>query len=261
MRILFACALAMVIFSTPATASPIGAMAVYVAGDARVIPLKETKGTKITVGSTLSEGDRIKTTVTGIVEIEFDNGDLIRVDRNTELVIKSLHRDEKGSSFSIFDLVSGRVKSAVSKLAASDSKFEYHTKTAIVGTDGASPFVVEFSGYIVSVYFLGKSGDKESVYVQGFDSTRTMASVFAVTQPFATPGSAPSSRVPILSEKKVVSLRAGSRTFAVMGSAPSSPEQISPEEKFNLKSGETKTIDFISNSFFIFFSNSGSADK
>ena len=180
-----------------AFAVPIGAKAVHVEGDARVLSSRTAKETRITVGSLIEEGDRIKTARNGIVEVEFDNGDLIRVDVDTDMTIRSLHRDDKGSSFSIFNLVLGRVKSAVSKLVTAESKFEYHTKAAICGVGGTPPFVVEFRDDNVNVDLLGEPGDKGFVYVRGFDPAKTMVSLLAGTHTAARFGKAPTQPAPI----------------------------------------------------------------
>lgn len=184
-----------------AATSPIGAKAVHVEGDARVISAKTAKESKIAVGSLIEAGDRIKTARNGIVEVEFDNGDLIRVDVDSDMIVQSLHRDEKGSSFSIFNLVLGRVKSAVSKLVTAESKFEYHTKAAICGVGGTPPFVVEFRADKVNVDLLGKPGDSGFVYVQGFDPAKTMVTLFAGTNTIAKFGQAPMQPSPISQER------------------------------------------------------------
>lgn len=180
-----------------AATTPIGAKAVHVQGDARVISVKTAKESKITVGSIVEEGDRIKTSRNGVVEVEFDNGDLIRIDVDTDMTIRSLHRDDSGSSFSIFNLVLGRVKSAVSKLVTADSKFEYHTKAAICGVGGTPPFIVEFRADKVSVDLLGKPGDAGFVYVQGFDPSKTLVTLMAGTNTTAMFGKAPIQPAPI----------------------------------------------------------------
>lgn len=180
-----------------ADTTPIGAKAVHVQGDARVISAKTAKESRIAVGSIIEEGDRIKTSRNGVVEVEFDNGDLIRVDVGTDMTIRSLHRDESGSSFSIFNLVLGRVKSAVSKLVTANSKFEYHTKAAICGVGGTPPFIVEFRADKVNVDLLGKPGDSGFVYVQGFDSAKTLVTLMAGTNTTALLGKAPMAPAPI----------------------------------------------------------------
>ena len=180
-----------------AATTPIGAKAVHVQGDARVISAKTAKESKIVVGSIIEEGDRIKTARNGIVEVEFDNGDLIRVDIGTDMTIRSLHRDDSGSSFSIFNLVLGRVKSAVSKLVTADSKFEYHTKAAICGVGGTPPFIVEFRSDKINVDLLGKPGDPGFVYVQGFDPAKTLVTLMAGTNTTALFGKAPVQPAPI----------------------------------------------------------------
>jgi hypothetical protein len=182
-------------------AAPIGAKAVHVEGDARLLSARTAKESRISVGFPVEEGDRIKTARNGIVEVEFDNGDLIRVDVDSDMTIRSLHRDDNGSTFSIFSLVIGRVKSAVSKLTTAESKFEYHTKAAICGVGGTPPFVVEFRNEKVNVDLLGKPGDKGFVYVQGFDPAKTMVSLLAGTHTTARFGQAPAQSSPIPADR------------------------------------------------------------
>lgn len=184
------------------SAAPIGAKAVHVEGDARVLSARTAKESRISVGSPIEEGDRIKTARNGIVEVEFDNGDLIRVDVNSDMTIRSLHRDEKGSTFSIFNLVLGRVKSAVSKLTTAESKFEYHTKAAICGVGGTPPFVVEFRENKVNVDLLGEPGDRGFVYVQGFDPAKTIVTLFAGTNTNAISGRPPVQSAPITDARR-----------------------------------------------------------
>jgi hypothetical protein len=180
-----------------AATSPIGAKAVHVEGDSRVISAKTAKESRISVGSIIEEGDRIRTSRNGIVEVEFDNGNLIRVDVDSDMTIRALNRDEKGSTFSIFNLVLGRVKSAVSKLTTADSKFEYHTKAAICGVGGTPPFVVEFRDDRINIDLLGKPGDMGHVYVQAFDPAKTMVTLLAGTHTAARFGQPPIQPAPI----------------------------------------------------------------
>ncbi|MDH5479095.1 MAG: FecR domain-containing protein [Nitrospinota bacterium] len=165
-------------------AAPIGAKAVYVEGRVTVIHA-DKKEEPVKLGDSLAEGDTITTLSNGILEVEYDNGDLTRIDRNTTMVIKSLHRDSSGSSFSIFGLLAGRIKSAVSKLMTSESKFEYHTKSAVAGVAGTPPFVVEAKGNVTNVDLLGKKGDPGRVYVQGTDPSRQIVYLSALQRTVA----------------------------------------------------------------------------
>ncbi len=159
------------------SASPIKAKAVLVEGEATVFPIAGSKSYAIVIGTKFREGDRIKTGENGVVEIELDTGDLIRIDKSTNMVIKALHRNKKGSTTSIFSLLVGRVKSAVTKLVDDESKFEYHTKAAIAGVAGTPPFIVGFVGGIANIDLLGKTGDKGRVFVQGTDSARSRVDI------------------------------------------------------------------------------------
>lgn len=182
--------------------APIGAKAVYVEGSVRAISAVDAKMRSVAKGDTFTEGDRITTSASGVLEVEFDTGDLIRVDKNSDLVIKALNRNPKGSTFSIFSLMIGRVKSAVSKLTDSDSKFEYHTKAAICGVSGTPPFIVESIDGQTNVDLLGEPGEKGAVYVKGFDPAGTMITIFSGTRTVAHFGSPPLSPFPISSERR-----------------------------------------------------------
>jgi len=197
---LTACAFFLTALSPPssfAATTPIGAKAVYVEGVAHVSSVKEKSGRRVELNSTFTEGDRVKTEADGIVEIEFDTGDLVRVDKDTEMVVRSLKRDESGSAFSIFNLVIGRVKSAVGKLATKDSKFEYHTKTAIAGVAGTPPWVLSFHENTTEIDLLGQKGDKGFVYVQGLDPKKTLVTLSPGTRTIVRLGMAPLKPFPI----------------------------------------------------------------
>ncbi|MDH5639455.1 MAG: FecR domain-containing protein, partial [Nitrospinota bacterium] len=125
------------------------------------------------------EGDTIKTGANGTLEIKYDTGNLTRFDKNTTMEIRSLRRDNKGSTFSVFGLILGRIKSSVHKLATGDSKFEIHTKSAIAGVAGTPPFIVQVIDGQTLVDLLGNPGDPGSVYVQGMDPNKTIVYLFA----------------------------------------------------------------------------------
>jgi hypothetical protein len=184
-------ALCALFLSGQAIAAPIGAKATYVSGDVSAFHLGETKSVPVVKGSTFAEGDKIKTSADGVVEVQMDNGNLIRLDKNGELIIKSLNRDESGSTFSIFGLTFGRVKSAVSKLVSNESKFEYHTKAAICGVGGTPPFVVEADADNTHVDLLGDPGDAGLVYVAGFDPDKKRVLLKPMTRTTVRAGEAP----------------------------------------------------------------------
>ena len=173
-----------------AATAPIAAEATHVEGAANVISVRDAKTRPIAVGMKFFEGDRIRTGA-GVVEIEFDTGDLIRLDRDTDLTVQSLHRDEQGSTFSIFNLAIGRVKSAVTKLADQRSKFEYRTKTALCGVAGTPPFIVGFEGRRTFVDLLGQKGEPGAVSVRGFDPAQSLVTVLSGFRTTVAPGLPP----------------------------------------------------------------------
>ena len=177
--------------------SVIGAKAVFVQGTVHVIHKGDKHRVRVRLGKVIKEGDRIITSRTGVLEIRFDNNDLIRIDRNTNMVVNSLYRENDGSTFSVFNLLFGRVKSAVSKLASSRSKFEYHTKAAIAGVAGTPPFVVAYEKGKMEVDLLGKEGEHGAVFVKGFDPNETLVTVLSNTRTTVTFGSPPLKPFPV----------------------------------------------------------------
>ncbi|MBI4665316.1 MAG: FecR domain-containing protein [Nitrospinae bacterium] len=177
-----------ILLAAPAMAdTPIGAKAVYVRGDVSVTAKADGKTYKVDKGATFAAGDRLVTSANGVVEVQFDTGNLIRLDKGSDLVIKNLHRNERGSTFSIFGLTLGRVKSAVSKLASSESKFEYHTKAAIAGVAGTPDWVVEVIGDTTNVDLLGEEGEPGQVYVLGGDKKVFLSAQFRTTITYGLP--------------------------------------------------------------------------
>ncbi len=183
----------------------IKAHAVYLEGDVKVFSFQNSKMRSVEKNDSFYEGDRIVTGADGVVEIELDTGDLIRVDKGSDMVIKALHRTAQGSSQSVFSLLLGKVKSAVNKLVDDQSKFEYHTKAAVAGVAGTPPFIVAVTGSSTNIDLLGKQGDHGSVYVKGTDPNETR-----------------------------VTLPPGFRTNVLFGRPPANPFTISNERRQNL---------------------------
>ncbi len=177
--------------------TPIIAKAIHVEGEVNFFSIMDRKIKRVKVGDVFAAGDRIVTAADGIVEIKFDTGDLVRVDKNTNMIIKSLHRNGRGATFSIFHLFAGRVKSAVSRLATKNSKFEYHTKTAICGVGGTPPWVLRVHENKAEIDLLGKKGDKGFIYVRGFDPKKTLVTLFAGNRTIVRPGMPPIRPFPI----------------------------------------------------------------
>ncbi len=153
--------------------TPIVATATFVKGKVDLISVREKRKLAVKTGRKFTAGDRIITSRNGVVEVTFDNNNVIRLDNSADLVIRSLHRNERGSTFSIFNMAFGRVKSLVSRLFSDESKFEYQTKAAIAGVAGTPPFVLDVTEDSTSVDLLGRKGDKGSIYVSGFDKKKT----------------------------------------------------------------------------------------
>ncbi len=208
-------AVCMVLEPTPVNAAntPMTASAIYVKGMVRVVSVEDKVSRPVRKGTQFAEGDKVLTARNGVVEIKFERGDIIKIDTDTELVIKSLHKDGKGSTFSIFNLSFGRVASYVTKLFTKESKFEYMTKAAIAGVAGTPPWIITYRDEVAQVDLLDKSDplyqsflkqtgedprhDKGSVVVRGFDRNRTIITLLPGTRTIVRLGKAPEPPTPI----------------------------------------------------------------
>jgi len=235
--LVFALGLSLV-FATSSYAAPITARAIVVEGMVTLFAADKEVGRRVAVDSSFAEGDRVVTGDNSALEIEFGTGDRVRVDESSEMTIQSLHSDDTGSTFSIFNLALGRVRSFVTKLASGDSKFEYHTKTAIAGVAGTD-FVVEVPDDTSMVVFvlpkdadLGEEGtgvcqdrilwDKGAVYVKGFDSAETSVDVLSCFMTTILSGKAPGR--PVIIPDSVIFGAINNLPFSEAGSARSSGE-------------------------------------
>ena len=123
-----------------AVSKPIQARAINVIGTPNYYSVVKAKTLPVVKGTRFVAGDKIITGSSGVVEILMDTGDLMNIDNNSEITIKSLHKDTSGKTISTFWLAFGRVKAAVLRKLTTDSKFEFHTKSAIAGVSGSPPF-------------------------------------------------------------------------------------------------------------------------
>lgn len=169
--------LAVLLFSTNAiSAVQRQAKVTFVKGHAVRI-ITDSQINKLKLGSMVKGGERVKTGARSSLELELDDGSLIKLGANSDMKIKTLTRETSGTTVALFNLFSGRVKSAVRKLFNSSSKFEYHTKAAIAGVAGTPPFVVEYNppskpkeGGVMSVDLLGSTGQAGKLYIKGESS-------------------------------------------------------------------------------------------
>ncbi|VAX23371.1 hypothetical protein MNBD_NITROSPINAE04-267 [hydrothermal vent metagenome] len=228
------------VFATSSYAAPITARAIVVEGMVTLFTADKKAGQRVTVDASFAEGDRVVTGDGSALEIEFGTGDRVRVDESSEMTIQSLHRDDSGSTFSIFNLALGRVRSFVTKLASGDSKFEYHTKTAIAGVAGTD-FVVEVpddnNSMVVFVLpkdaDLGEEGsgvcqdktlwDKGTVYVKGFDSAESSVDVLSCFMTTILSGMAPGR--PVIIPDSIIFGAINNLPFSRSGSAVSSGQE------------------------------------
>lgn len=183
-NLIFAClisSLSIPLFASSASAVPIKAEAVYVAGKASYVAAKDAVTRDVEVGAVFAEGDKITTGADGRVHIKIESGGMILIDNNTEFGVGSLRYGDNGAINTSFGLLVGRIKSSLSKIAAKDS-MEYRTKAALVGIAGTPEHILEVKPAdggksLTNVYALaGKDG---SLRVQGFDPANTFVMLTA----------------------------------------------------------------------------------
>lgn len=193
---LFCFAAAALVLTGSATAAERAVVVTYVSGKALVVKRGASTSGQLAVGDRFNEGSQIRTGPNSSVELLFDDGSVIRVSEDTTLRARALRRADDGATTSIFDLIAGRVKSAVRRLIGPSSKFEYHTKAAIAGVAGTPPFVVEHAPGrgVTMVDLLGAPGQSGEVYV---NTDKGSATLTPRTTTMARFGAAPLDPTPI----------------------------------------------------------------
>lgn len=197
--VLFALMPASVVFA----AVDYGAEIVDVQGLAQVTVKSNKETVDAFVGQRLSVGDSIETGRDGAAEIMFDDGNVTRLDENSRITIELLSIEADSSRKSVLGLAFGRVKNLVSKLEHKRSRFEIHTKSAVVGVRGTPQWAVgAFDGekHKTEADLLGGEGEKGTIFVRGRDTAKT-----------------------------VVILKPRMRTIVTMGLPPLDPFAISPD--------------------------------
>jgi hypothetical protein len=148
-----------------AMGSAIVGKSVQAEGNAVVMHGGETKTTVLEEGSSVFEGDVIKTQADSRVKILFQDDSIIVVGPESQLQInQNVYSSAEGKRESNFKLLLGKIRVMVNKhLAASGTKFEVQTNTAVTGVRGTH-FIIEVSG-----------GDGTNVYtIEGELSVRNL---------------------------------------------------------------------------------------
>lgn len=146
-----------------ADASMMEASVIAVSGTARVNFRDTEDWQELHEKDILSEGDRLQTGEDGVVEVRMANGNVIRVQANTELVIETLRQAQEASEYSnSFSVAYGRVTAVVERLNKR-STFQVKTPTVVCGVRGTILDVVVPPPALASqvptqVFFEGGSG-------------------------------------------------------------------------------------------------------
>lgn len=186
-----------------AAVSPIVGKAVQVEGQALVSHANQDKFEPLEEGSPVFPNDQIKTRDDSRVKILFQDDSIIVIGPESNFIINENTYSSSGRNQpSTFKLLTGKIRVMVTKhLAASGSKYEVETTTAVTGVRGTH-FVIE-----------AKSDDETNVFtIEGELNVRN-------------------SQVEIRGE---VTVSSNMMTRIKFGLAPSSPESIPSELMNNL---------------------------
>lgn len=122
----------------------------------------------------ISEGDRI-TTENSYMEIQFDNGVSAKVDKNTELEITNLTRDETGEDITSVYVLSGKVKVTVPRYYNAEKRFYIQTPEGGLALEEQAKAQVEvFEGNSKMLVYEGRGkvlSDKGDVSLLTGEST------------------------------------------------------------------------------------------
>ncbi|KKL81042.1 hypothetical protein LCGC14_1998730 [marine sediment metagenome] len=99
---------------------------------------------ELDVEDLVEEGDLIKTESDSFTEIQFADFGIIRIQENTELIVRNLHLQDEQSKVSM-KLKKGKMLAKVSKLSKGE-EFEVRTSTALAGVRGTEFMVKQDEG-------------------------------------------------------------------------------------------------------------------
>jgi len=95
-------------------------------------------------GDQLKNGDIVKTDSSGLANIYFPDGSVIRLDSNSQIVISEADYDEDSKTLKLkIKLLAGRVWSKIFELATNESYWEVETANAVAAVRGTA-FGVEY---------------------------------------------------------------------------------------------------------------------
>jgi len=97
----------------------------------------------------LEEGDRIKAGKGSFAEITFDNGQVVKIEEDSDLRLSSILLSEEEEKIELKALI-GRILANVKKAIGTKSKLELHTPTAVIGVRGTE-YIAEVKEDITEV--------------------------------------------------------------------------------------------------------------
>ncbi len=106
----------------------------------------------------VSEGSKVQTSVDGRVEIRLDNGNILSLQPDSEIVLKILRRDPKTGDYeNSFESSTGKIKAVVEKLGK-NSTFQVKTPTAMCGVRGTVMYL-DVQPTATAAYYEGGYGE------------------------------------------------------------------------------------------------------
>jgi hypothetical protein len=183
--------------------------------------------TPLSAGTTLGEGDRIRTGHNGFVTLELPDGSHVTVSQDGQLDIGKLRRTVlTGSGDRVLDLQRGEVDSQVTHATKKDDRFQIRAPSVVAGVRGTR-FKVAYDG------------DARTTAVEVLDGA-------VGVDPAAVNGqaSAPPPGVPLQASAQLVKARFGSVTRA--GGAIGGPVELLPAPSITepAKVQDSKTVAF-----------------
>jgi len=133
------------------------AVIVKLGGGVRVQPQGSPAWHTPVLNEVLNPGDKIETGEDGRIEISFDNGHIMELRGNTQMIIKVLSRDGKTGVYeNLFECKFGKIRAKLQKIKGKSS-FQVKTPQAICGVRGTIMYLV-ISPAMTKAFFEGGEG-------------------------------------------------------------------------------------------------------
>ncbi len=170
---------------------------IFVEGNAFVLKTENNQWEQLAAGDTLKENDTLKTEAKTNVEIQFNEGSVVRIKENSELKVSKLYSEKDINNTKLF-INSGTILAKPEK-QTEGSNFEIETKSITAGVRGTEFIVITGNNVSKVAVKSGKVVIKKKLTIESLEKVREIDVEFAKKIEDAVTG-----EIELLKDEKIV---------------------------------------------------------